>query len=520
MGSMSALSGLEGTTAAADLRRLLDVLPDAALVVDRAGTLVLVNEQAGQVFGYPTEELVGRSARVLLMTEGARRLTRVAGDPGTAPTGQRESLELHGRRQDGSRFLIEAGARAIDTEHDVLVLCVVRDLTCRVGDCRACLNDSQRTASEAQLLMAALVDSAHLGIVSATMDGVIASWNGGAEAVLGYGEKEMVGTSFRRLLPSSPDDEVAQLVARLEEGEPLASFDVVLPHRDGRELHLAMTASPILDRRQRMIGHSLVFHDITSRVRIEAALARAKDEAERTSTDFEAFSYAVAHDLRAPLRAIDGFSQALLEDYPDVLDEVGHGYIAEMRSSARYMSRLIDSLLELARLTQGPIALGPVDLSELARSTIRRLRLTEPDRGVEVVIEDGVHARGNAAMLGIVLDNLLGNAWKYTRPREHARIEFGSTRDGTGTAYVVRDNGVGFDVAYSDKLFGVFQRLHAVEAFEGVGIGLATVKKVVQRHGGTIWAHGEVDRGATFSFTLAAPPPAPGDSAPSAIRTT
>jgi len=136
------------------------------------------------------------------------------------------------------------------------------------------------------------------------------------------------------------------------------------------------------------------------------------------------------------------------------------------------------------------------------------------------VIEDGVHTRGNAAMLGIVLDNLLGNAWKYTRPREHARIEFGSTRDGAGTAYVVRDNGVGFDVAYSDKLFGVFQRLHAVEAFEGVGIGLATVKKVVQRHGGTIWAHGEVDRGATFSFTLAAPPPAPGDGAPSAIRTT
>jgi len=279
----------------------------------------------------------------------------------------------------------------------------------------------------------------------------------------------------------------------------------VLPHRDGREVHLALTVSPIIDQPRRVIGHSLVFQDITARKQIEVTLEQAKERAENTSREFEAFSYAVAHDLRAPLRAIDGFSQALLEDYPAALDEVGQGYLAQVRAAAKYMAQLIDSLLALARLTHGGVEIEPVDLSALAHESISRLRATDPQRRVDVVIADGVLGRGDPAMLGLVLDNLLGNAWKYTRSRETAQIEFGYHPEQARTTYFVKDNGIGFDMAYSDKLFGVFQRLHAVEAFEGTGIGLATAKKVLQRHGGQIWAHGEVGVGATFFFTLNTP---------------
>jgi PAS domain S-box-containing protein len=354
--------------------------------------------------------------------------------------------------------------------------------------------------------MAALVDSANLGIVSTSLDGTIVSWNGGAGAVLGYTGPQMVGTVFHRLLSGSSHAENAELLATLARGgDSGASLDVVLPHRDGHEVHLALTLSPIIDEQRRVIGHSMVFQDITARKQIEGSLARAKESAERTSREFEAFSYAVAHDLRAPLRAIDGFSQALLEDYPDALDEVGQGYLTQVCSAAKYMAQLIDSLLALARLTHGGVEIEPVDLSARAHESILRLRATDAQRRVDVVIAEGVLGRGDPAMLGLVLDNLLGNAWKYTRSREAARIEFGCYLEGGQMTYFVKDNGVGFDMAYSDKLFGVFQRLHAVEAFEGTGIGLATAKKVLQRHGGRIWAHGEVGVGATFFFTLHTP---------------
>lgn len=218
--------------------------------------------------------------------------------------------------------------------------------------------------------------------------------------------------------------------------------------------------------------------------------------------ELEAFAYSVSHDLRTPLRSIDGFSQALLEDYAPLLDEQGRDYLQRVRSASQRMGQLIDDLLDLSRTARREFRRGPVDLSTLAHLTYEGLRRSDPDRQVEFVVAPGLVASGDIGLLRIVLDNLLGNAWKFTAKRPQARIEFGATVASGVTTYFVRDNGAGFDMAYADKLFTPFQRLHGMTEFPGTGIGLATVSRIVHRHGGRIWAEGAIDQGVTVYFIL------------------
>lgn len=225
------------------------------------------------------------------------------------------------------------------------------------------------------------------------------------------------------------------------------------------------------------------------------ALAAANDE-------LEAFSYSVAHDLRAPLRGIQGFSQAVIEDYSDKVDARGRDYLQRVSAAAVRMSALIDDLLQLSRISRAGLVRGSVDLSALVGAIALELQQEWPGRTVEMVIAGGVHASGDSQLLRIALENLLGNAWKFTSKVAQPRVEFGRTvTDGNETFYV-RDNGAGFDAAYAGRLFSPFQRLHAERDFPGTGIGLATVQRVVRRHGGRIWAEGQPDAGATFYFTL------------------
>jgi light-regulated signal transduction histidine kinase (bacteriophytochrome) len=236
--------------------------------------------------------------------------------------------------------------------------------------------------------------------------------------------------------------------------------------------------------------------------RLNEVLLEQKQALEAVNQELESFSYSVSHDLRAPLRSIDGFSQALLEDYGEKLDEQGRKYLGYVRQSAQQMSALIDDLLELARVTRSEFARSEVDLSKLARVVVDRLRRAEPERRVEVVVEEGLVASGDARLLELVLQNLLGNAWKFTSKTDRAHIEFRRSEAAGPRVYRVADNGAGFDMSYATKLFGVFQRLHSAREFEGTGVGLATVQRIVRRHGGDVWAEGEVGRGATLYFTL------------------
>lgn len=235
---------------------------------------------------------------------------------------------------------------------------------------------------------------------------------------------------------------------------------------------------------------------------LEQRIAERTAQLELTNRELEAFSYSVSHDLRAPLRSIDGFSQALLEDYGDKLDAPGVDHLRRVRAASQRMARLIDDLLELSRMTRSEIRREPVDLSALARVIAGDLRKAQPGRQVTFRIANGLVAEGDPRLLRVVLENLLGNAWKFTAKQQRATIEVGLAQRDSKPAYFVRDDGAGFDMDYAGKLFGAFQRLHAVTEFEGTGIGLATVQRIVHRHGGQVWAEGEVGKGATFSFTL------------------
>lgn len=233
-------------------------------------------------------------------------------------------------------------------------------------------------------------------------------------------------------------------------------------------------------------------------------LLRRTAQLEASNKELEAFSYSVSHDLRAPLRGIDGFSQAVLEDYHDQLDETGRNYLHRVRAASQRMAQLIDAMLNLARLTRAELTPEPVNLSEIARAVIADLQRAHPQRTVTCDIMNDVWATADPHLIRVVMENLLGNAWKFTSEQAAARIAFGmDTPDHGETVYYVKDNGVGFDMTYAHKLFGAFQRLHAFSEFPGVGIGLATVQRIVQQHGGRVWAESTVGDGATFYFVLA-----------------
>ena len=245
-----------------------------------------------------------------------------------------------------------------------------------------------------------------------------------------------------------------------------------------------------------------ILEDVSEEKLTNVALTRANDAVKSANHELEAFSYSVAHDMRAPLRSIDGFSLALLEDCSAQLSEEGKGYLRHVRDSAQHMARLIDDLLALSRVSRAQLRLTDVDLSDLAQVIVSRLELNSPDRSVEVVIAPDMHVHADPRLIGIALENLIGNAWKFSAHTPHARIEFGQLMQEQTPVFFVRDNGAGFDMDYAEKLFAPFQRLHKVAEFDGTGIGLATVQRIISRHGGRVWADSAVGHGATFHFAF------------------
>ena len=295
-------------------------------------------------------------------------------------------------------------------------------------------------------------------------------------------------------------------------GEPIVHL-AVIARVVSRDKDYSVRATPTGNRDELSI---LVddFNDMLSQIQErDAALRQAHDELEQrvvertkelatTNKELEAFSYSVSHDLRAPLRSIDGFSQALLEDYADKFDSAGRDHLQRVRRAAQRMAALIDDMLNLSRVTRSAIRREKLDLSAVAKSIATELREAEPDRRVEFVIESDLNAVGDSQLVRTALENLLRNSWKYTSAHPCARIEFGKSQQNGKHPFFVRDDGAGFDPRYADRLFGAFQRLHTAKEFPGTGVGLATVQRIIHRHGGEIWAEGAVEKGATFYFTL------------------
>ncbi len=281
----------------------------------------------------------------------------------------------------------------------------------------------------------------------------------------------------------------------IRSGKPLVDFDERAVWPDGHETWVSTTKVPLRDHEGKIIGTFGISRDTTDRRNNEDALRKARDE-------LEAFSYSVSHDLRAPLRGIDGWSLALLEDYGNLLDKRGQEYIQRVRSETQHMGELIDDLLQLSRITRAEIHTERIDLSAIARSIVARLQESEPQRQVEFVIQNDLIAKGDAHLMEVALTNLLGNAFKFTGKSPHPRVDFGLMNMENRRVFFVRDNGAGFDMAYAKKLFGAFQRMHKASEFPGTGIGLATVQRIINHHGGRVWAESAVNLGATFFFTL------------------
>ncbi|HPG01047.1 MAG TPA: CHASE4 domain-containing protein [Kiritimatiellia bacterium] len=274
-----------------------------------------------------------------------------------------------------------------------------------------------------------------------------------------------------------------------------------------------VTASPVTNARGELLGCVHVARDVTAQrqaerqiqklnAELEDRVAQRTAQLEAANKELEAFAYSISHDLRAPLRSIDGFSQAVLEDASDVVPEEVMDNLKRVRAAAQRMGRLIDGLLMLSRLTRRELHVEKVDLGGLVRLILQDYQKNEPTRDVSIVVQDGVQAQGDPELLRIVLQNLVDNAWKFTGRQERAMIEFGEDQRDGRRIFFVRDDGAGFDMQYASKLFGAFQRLHAPSEFEGTGLGLATVQRIIHRHGGSVWAEAEVGKGATFYFTL------------------
>jgi PAS domain S-box-containing protein len=292
-------------------------------------------------------------------------------------------------------------------------------------------------------------------------------------------------------------------------GEVIRDEEIMIEHSDGRQIVVSAHASPLRNERGEITAAVGVFHDISTRKKAEneikelnEKLRRRTAELEEANRELEAFTASVAHDLRTPLIVMGSYSQRLLKKYADRLDARGRGYIEQLLSTTRRMEQIIADLMKLSFVTRMEIKYDMVDLSSLAKSLREELQKTEPERQVDFSIEEDLRVKGDPQLLRVALHNLLHNAWKYTRRNSQARIELGVIQGGDQPVFFVRDNGCGFDMVHAERVFNPFTRLHKSEDFEGTGIGLATVKQVINRHGGRIWAESEVGQGTTFYFTI------------------
>ena len=474
-------------------RLLVEGVQDYAIfMLDGAGRVSTWNSGAERIKGYQAEEIIGQDFSRFYPPEAvaegkpARLLGVAARDGRVEDEGWRV-------RKDGSRFWADVIITALrDSDGEVIGFAkVTRDLTER-KEAETALRQSEKTF---QLLVASIKDYA---VFMLDPDGRVASWNAGAERIKGYLAHEIIGEHFSRFYP--PED-VAHGKPRWElekaEREGRHEDEGWRVRKDGTRFWANVAISAMRDAHGSLIGFAKVTRDLTQRRRVEQALAQSNQELER-------FSYSVSHDLRAPLRAINGYAQALWEDHAARLDAEGKRLLTVIRDSAKLGGQLIDALLNFSRVGRQALTRAPVDLTALAESVVAELRQTAGGVAVEVVLTPLPPAIGDPTLLRHVLTNLIGNAFKFSGKRAHPRIEIGAGRDGPDVVYHVKDNGVGFDMQYANKLFGVFQRLHRPDEFEGTGVGLALAQRIVQRHGGRIWAEGKVNEGATFRFTLTA----------------
>ena len=482
----------------ARLRLLVGSVRDYAIyMLDPEGHVRSWNAGARQIKGYTESEILGQHFSRFYTPEDV-----AAGRPDAALraaiAGGRFEEENWRVRKDGSRFWADVVITAVRDDRGALVgfAKVTRDLTERK---RA--EQALRASEERFRILAVTANDA---ILSADSHGNITYFNPGAERIFGYTAEEVSGRPLTTLMPERFAEAhragLARYLATREARVIGRTVELAGRRKDGTEFPLELSLAAWNQGAE--VAFTAIIRDITSRKEGEERLRSYATQLEAANKELEAFSYSVSHDLRAPLRSLDGFSQALLEDYHDRLDDTGRDFLQRVRAASQRMGTLIDDLLSLSRVTRGDLQVEKVDLSALATALAAELQRSDPQRDVRFAIAPDLVARGDPGLMRLVLQNLLGNAWKFTGKRSPAHVEVGSMAHDGRRAFFVQDDGAGFDMAYAAKLFGAFQRLHASDEFPGSGIGLATVQRIIHRHGGQVWAEGTPGRGATFYFTL------------------
>ena len=458
----------------------------------------MVNAQMEKLFGYRREEVIGQRVELLVPARFKDihpfHRGQYLKNPRPRPMGA--DLELYALRKDGTEFPVEVSLSPMENEEDSLIIAAIRDITDR---------------KRAEEKFRGLLESAPDAMVVVDQNGVIQLVNSQTEKMFGFDRVEIVGEPVEVLVPKRFRKKHAKHRYGYYGEHPTRPMGIGLDlfglRKNGTEFPVEISLSPLETEDGLLV--SAAIRDVTQRKRMEEDVQKLNEDLkqrasqlEAANKELEAFSYSVSHDLRAPLRSIDGFSHVVLEDYGEQLPADARGYLERVRAAAQRMAVLIDDLLNLSRVTRTALQPRFINLSKMAENIVHELQESHPERQVEFSLTPDLMVEADPHLMHIVLENLLSNAWKFTSKQEHTMIEFGQKNHVKERTFYVRDNGVGFDMAYADKLFGVFQRLHSVSEFPGTGVGLATVQRIISIHGGRIWAESVEGKGTTFYFTL------------------
>jgi PAS domain S-box-containing protein len=484
-------------------RSLIEASPDPLVTIGQDGKIADVNAATERATGYSREELIGNDfLDHFTEPEKARMGYQQVFREGSV---RDYALEIQHREGHLTPVLYNASVYRDEAGQVVGVFAAARDITER--------KRAEETLRLANAYNRSLIEASLDPLVTIGQDGKIADVNAATERATGYSRGELIGNDFSDYF-TEPEKARMGYQQVFREGS-VRDYALEIQHREGHLTPVLYNASVYRDEAGQVVGVFAAARDITERKRAEEEIRKLNAELEQRVRDrtaqleaankeLEAFSYSVSHDLRAPLRSIDGFSQALLEDYIDELDDEGKRFLSIIRGNTQKMGQLIDDLLVFSRLGRQEIRVSDIDMGKLAKAVSEELKLAVTERKLKFTINALNPAQGDQAMIRQVLINLLSNAIKFTRPKKSATIDVGGGREGNENIYYVKDNGVGFDMQYVNKLFGVFQRVHSTEEFEGTGVGLAIVQRIIHRHGGRVWAEGKVGEGATFYFSLPA----------------
>lgn len=465
-------------------RLVVEAAPNAMLMVDGAGKIALVNQRAEVLFGYSRRELLGQALEMLVPTrhkdEHPRHVEQFFRNPQARAMGA--GRELHGRRRDGTEVPIEIGLNPIEAPGGPFTLASIIDI-------------SERKRAEAvQQRLAAIVEYSEDAIVSKTLEGVITSWNGGAELLFGYAASEAVGASVEMLIPEHLMEEELRVRDEIRQNVQHDHFETLRRRKDGSVVDVSVRLSPIRSAAGEIVGESMIARDITE-------LKRRDAELQRSNAELEQFAYVASHDLQEPLRMVANYTELLAERYREKLDERADKYIHYASDGARRMQRLVADLLLYSRVgTQGrplvPVASGAIlkSVVDSFEEQIRSANGAITYGPLPTVLADELQLRQ-------LFQNLIGNALKF-RSMDPPKIGVHAVSTSDRCVFSVSDNGIGLEMQYADRIFQMFQRLHELGRFEGSGIGLAIAKRIVERHGGRIWVDSQVGKGSTFYFVL------------------